>query len=148
MRAYLREASLLSSSDLAPVTTIFPLANTSAVVLGLVLLACHGDTYQRVDSLSNTHDDGSETLGVVLGVACMESNGLEIQASRQVHGGDNVLQSGNNTRSAVGSIGGIGRSSDTVDLCITIDVLLRGRRSQLIAVRVGQAAWSDELHDS
>lgn len=34
IRAYLREARRLSSSDLAPVTTIFPLAKTRAVVLG------------------------------------------------------------------------------------------------------------------
>jgi len=32
--AYLREASLESSSDFAPVTTIFPEAKISAVVLG------------------------------------------------------------------------------------------------------------------
>ena len=34
IRAYLRLASLLSSSDLAPVTTILPEANTRAVVFG------------------------------------------------------------------------------------------------------------------
>lgn len=34
MRAYLRLASLLSSSDLAPVTTILPDAKIKAVVLG------------------------------------------------------------------------------------------------------------------
>lgn len=34
MRAYLRLASLLSSSDFAPVTTILPEAKMSAVVLG------------------------------------------------------------------------------------------------------------------
>ena len=34
MRAYLRDASLESSSDLAPVTTILPDANMSAVVFG------------------------------------------------------------------------------------------------------------------
>lgn len=34
IRAYLRLASLESSSDLAPVTTIFPLAKIRAVVLG------------------------------------------------------------------------------------------------------------------
>lgn len=34
MRAYLRAASLLCSSLLAPVTTILPLANISAVVFG------------------------------------------------------------------------------------------------------------------
>lgn len=34
IRAYLREASLLSSSDFAPVTTILPEAKTRAVVFG------------------------------------------------------------------------------------------------------------------
>lgn len=34
IRAYLRLASLLSSSDLAPVTTILPEAKINAVVLG------------------------------------------------------------------------------------------------------------------
>jgi hypothetical protein len=34
MRAYLRDARRLSSSDFAPVTTIFPDAKMSAVVLG------------------------------------------------------------------------------------------------------------------
>lgn len=34
IRAYLRLASFESSSDLAPVTTIFPLAKIKAVVLG------------------------------------------------------------------------------------------------------------------
>lgn len=34
IRAYLRLASLESSSDLAPVTTILPLAKIRAVVLG------------------------------------------------------------------------------------------------------------------
>ena len=34
IRAYLRAANLESASDFAPVTTIFPEANMSAVVLG------------------------------------------------------------------------------------------------------------------
>ena len=38
MRAYLRDANLESSSDFAPVTTIFPEAKISAVVLGSRIL--------------------------------------------------------------------------------------------------------------
>lgn len=47
--------------------------------------------------LSNTHDDGRETLGVVFGVSGVQSNGLEIEAAVQVHGRDNVLKGGNDT---------------------------------------------------
>ena len=38
MRAYLRDANLESSSDFAPVTTIFPDAKIKAVVLGSRIL--------------------------------------------------------------------------------------------------------------
>jgi hypothetical protein len=39
---------------------------------------------------TNTHDDGGETLGVVLCVAGVQGNRLEIQAAIQVHRSNNV----------------------------------------------------------
>ena len=38
--------------------------------------------------LTDTHDHGSETLGVVLGVTGVQRNGLEVQARAQVDGGN------------------------------------------------------------
>jgi hypothetical protein len=43
--------------------------------------------------LADTHDDSSETLRVVLCIARMKSDGLQIETSRQVDRRDNVLES-------------------------------------------------------
>jgi hypothetical protein len=99
--------------------------------------------------LTNTHDDGSETLGVVLGIAGMESNGLEVKTSGEVDGSDNVLKSGHNTRGhlTVLSIGGSRRSSNTVRVFSDLlSALLRGGCShvQVRALRVGERARGDE----
>jgi len=40
--------------------------------------------------LANAHDDGRETLGVVLGVPRMQRNRLEVQATVQVDRGHDV----------------------------------------------------------
>ena len=40
--------------------------------------------------LTDTHDDGSKTLGVILCVASMQGNRLEVQAAIEIDGGDDV----------------------------------------------------------
>lgn len=96
--------------------------------------------------LTDTHDDGGETLGIVLGVSGVQGNGLEVQAGRQVHGGDDVLQSWHDARRVRVGIGGVCGSGHAVDLCVTHGVLLRGRRGQLSsAVGIGQASRRGEL---
>jgi len=46
--------------------------------------------------LTDTHDHGSETLGVVLGVTGMQCYCLQVQTTVQIDGSDNVLQRGDN----------------------------------------------------
>lgn len=67
--------------------------------LAVGLALCAGDDHlprgedqRRGLGVSDTHDDGSETLRVVLGVARMQCDRLEIQAAGEVDGGDQVLQ--------------------------------------------------------
>ena len=98
----------------------------AAIVLGFGTsyhhLAARKDQSRRL-GLANTHDDGGETLGIVLGVASVKSNRLEVQASREVDRGYNVLKGGHDPRGHLTiGIGGSRRSGNTV--CVD-SVLLR-----------------------
>lgn len=42
--------------------------------------------------LTNTNDDGGETLGVVLGIPAVQGNLSQVKLSAQISCGDNVLQ--------------------------------------------------------
>lgn len=46
--------------------------------------------------LTDTHDDGSETLRVVLGITGVQSNRLEVKSTIEVNRGNDVLQGGYN----------------------------------------------------
>lgn len=48
--------------------------------------------------IANAHDDGSETLGVVLCVTRVQRNRLEVQAAGQVDRSDKILQLGRDAR--------------------------------------------------
>lgn len=48
---------------------------------------------------SNAHDDGCETLRIVLCVSSVQGDGLEIQPTVEIHGRDDVLQRGHDTYS-------------------------------------------------
>jgi len=56
IRAYLREASFESSSDLAPVTTILPEAKMSAVVFGSRI---------RMMTAANRYDQSAPTTNIL-----------------------------------------------------------------------------------
>src|SRR5689334_11908124 len=78
MRAYLRLASLLSSSDLAPVTTILPEAKIRAVVFGSrirMMTAANRCMHQLTRAFVELHKSAIY-LWVVLGIASVQSNRL------------------------------------------------------------------------
>lgn len=91
-----------------------------------------------------THDDSGETLGVVLGIAGVKSNRLQVQASAQVDSGHNVLQSRYNARSVAGGVRSRGRSSNALAVKLSSPIVGRWR-GEFGAGRVRQAAWGDEL---
>jgi len=100
IRAYLREASLLSSSDFYarpvshrdPHTT--PLRGEGQLRRPTYSTGDHhlarGEDEGRGFGLPDAHDDGRETLGVVLGVAGMQGNRLQIQPTVKVDRGNDV----------------------------------------------------------
>ena len=67
------------------------------VILGLGTSDNHlarGKDEGRGLGLTNTHDDGSETLGVVLGIAGVKSDRLEIKTAIKIDRRDDVLEGG------------------------------------------------------
>jgi len=99
--------------------------------------------------LANTHDDGSETLGVVLSVTSVKSDGLEVKASGQVDGSHNVLESRHDARRhlTILCIGSSRWSSNTVRIVGNLlSVLLSCRCSQVEvrALGVGERSRSNE----
>jgi hypothetical protein len=99
IRAYLREASRESSSDLAPVTTIFPEAKIKAVVFGSrIRMMTAAKRYE-----CNVSEGGGETdmhiyLGVVLCITSVHGNGLQIKTTSEIDGSDNVPAGSEKTR--------------------------------------------------
>ena len=98
MRAYFRDASLESSSDLAPVTTILPLAKMRAVVCHRVerlvnnIFDVKVRTLRPYFRLTNSHDDGSKSLRIVFCVSCMERDRLEVESAIEIYSGHDVLR--------------------------------------------------------
>jgi len=67
------------------------------LAVGLALGTSHHHLARREDErrrlgVSDTHDDGGETLRIVLGVARVQCDRLEIQATGEVDRSDQVLQ--------------------------------------------------------
>lgn len=104
----------------------------------------------RCFRLTNTHDDGSETLGVVLGVSCVQGDGLEVKTSGEVDGSHDVLKSWDDARwnLAILGIRSSRRSRNAVRVGILLRVLLRGRWSQVPRVGKREGARSHELREN
>ena len=84
MRAYFREANLLSSSDLAPVTTILPDAKISAVVFGSrILMMTAAKRY--ISPLAHLTLACHRYLWIIFCISGMQCNCLEIQSTIQIH---------------------------------------------------------------
>jgi hypothetical protein len=101
--------------------------------------------------LANTHNDGSETLRVVLGVTRVQGNSLEVKASREVDGSHNVLESRHDARRhlTILGIGGSRRSRNAVRVVgLLLRVLLRGRWGQVPVVGIREGARSHELREN
>lgn len=93
IRAYLRDASRESSSDFAPVTTIFPEAKMRAVVLGSrirMMTAAKRYTLRFSNNLVRLVASSKQYLGVVLRIASVERDRLEIQTAIEIDRGDDV----------------------------------------------------------
>ena len=80
--------------------------------------------------LTDTHDDGGETLGVVLCVSGMQSNRLEVQTAIKVDRGHDVLQSRSDATGALRSSRRRGRScgSHPISVCRLLPVGTRSLR--------------------
>jgi len=80
IRAYFLDASRESSSDFAPVTTIFPDAKIKAVVFGSrILMITAANRYRQLPHWTR------ENLGVVFGVTRVKSNGLQIKPTIKIN---------------------------------------------------------------
>lgn len=101
--------------------------------------------------LADTHDDSGETLWVVLSVASVQSDSLEIKTSREVDGCHNVLKRRDYTRWYLTILGiwGSRRSRNAVRIVgLLLRVLLRGRWSQVPVVGKREGARSHELREN
>lgn len=100
MRAYLREARRESSSDLAPVTTIFPDAKMSAVVFGsrirMITAAkrCIGTRrYELITGVENQSSMQPVTdLWIVLCITGVHCNRLQIETCPEIDGSYDILE--------------------------------------------------------
>jgi hypothetical protein len=105
----------------------------------------------RCLGLANTHDDGSETLWIVLGITCVQGDGLQVKASGEVDSSDDVLESGHDARRhlTILGIGSSRRSRNAVRIVgLLLRVLLRGRWSQVPVVGIREGARSHELGEN
>jgi hypothetical protein len=82
IRAYLREASLESSSDLAPVTTILPDAKINAVVFGSRIRMITAAKRYRI---STSPGERVKTyLGVILCISGVQGDGFQVETTIKV----------------------------------------------------------------
>jgi hypothetical protein len=52
---------------------------------------------KNIIKATNTHHDGCKTLGVIFGIPGVGGDGLKVKSTVKVHGGDDVLESTNDT---------------------------------------------------
>jgi hypothetical protein len=122
-------------------------AGEAAVVFRLGTSHNHLPTREdesRCLRLTNAHDDGSETLRVVLGVTRVQSDRLQVEASAEVDGRHDVLECGHYARRDLPILAGR-RSRNAVRVVRLLNVLLRGRWGQVRVLGVRQGARSHEL---
>ena len=79
------------------------------LAVGLALRTRHdhlagGEDERRGLGVADTHDDGGETLGVVLGVTGVQCDRLEVEATGKVHSGHQVLQLGRDAGRRSGTV--------------------------------------------
>lgn len=106
MRAYLRDASLESSSDFAPVTTIFPDAKINAVVFGSRMrIITAAKRYARINAKGEQGSPGftytskknrNTNLGVIFCIPCVQRNCLKVETAIEIDSRNNILQSWDN----------------------------------------------------
>lgn len=125
----------------------------TGVVLGLGTSDNHlaaGEDEGGGLGLTNAHDDGSKALGVVLGIASVQSNGLQVKPRAQVDSCYNVLKRRHDTTSR----GRRGRHllwgrrgcCDTVRGHLAVCLLVCSGCVQLgRAIGIAEAAWGHEL---
>lgn len=130
-------------------------ASKLRVILGFGTSNYHlarGEDQSRRLGLTNSHDDSSETLWVVLRISSMQGNGLEVQSAIEIDSRHNVLKSRSQATSAGVGSGRGGRSSgshpgsvrrltsiDSGRLAIWLDVLW-GPIQSVLAIWKGKRA--------
>jgi len=90
IRAYFLEASRESSSDFAPVTTILPEAKMSAVVFGSRILMMTAANRCRLARSDKSKLVRVWYLWIVLCIAGMEGDRLQIEPTIKIDGSDDV----------------------------------------------------------